>query len=375
MGRWLAGLIVLALGVAWFYGDTWFAEDEPVVKAKATQGPVVIPRSNPATEGAEARDQRAKAASGMGGARQPDAPPASLANAAAPASKPRETANAPASLDLEQTLARAKSQAAAGDRRGAASVLRQALGRAGSPFESGRLALHLAPLEARPAEARRLYGQALAQGAVLDPEFVAVGEALRQANRDPRASLLPLLRTKAYEVRPNDSLWKLCNKTLPQEFGVSPEVGLVRLVNGMSGDTLQLGQSLLIPLDPLRIEIDRHQHGLVAWLGDVALAAYQVGLGRENRTPSGEFVVEVKQIEPDWYRAGRKIPFGDPENILGTRWMGFQNHPGVMGYGIHGTARPDTVGLDESMGCVRMRNDEVEELFELVPRGTKVSIP
>ena len=70
----------------------------------------------------------------------------------------------------------------------------------------------------------------------------------------------------------------------------------------------------------------------------------------------------------------KTIPYGDPENVLGTRWMGFENQPGVMGYGIHGTERPESIGGDESMGCVRMRNREVEELFGVVPRGTPVRI-
>ena len=90
---------------------------------------------------------------------------------------------------------------------------------------------------------------------------------------------------------------------------------------------------------------------------------------------TGELIVEVKQENPDWYSQGRRVPFGDPENVLGTRWMGFEDSPGAMGYGIHGTDAPESIGKDESMGCVRMRNHEVEELFEVVPRGTVVSIP
>ena len=373
MGRLLVGLIVMALGVAWFYGDTWFADDEPVAQAKTKPGPVIIEVEEPAagTRRAQAPSKAESAAAPRGPRRETPSKPR------LEASQPRQAA--PSAVErpstVTQTMARAAEMAAAGDRRGAALTLRQAMAAAQSPFESGRLALRLAPLATDPAERRQLVGQSMAQGAVLDAEFQGVGGLLREANRDPRASLIPLLRTASYEVRPNDSLWKLCNRTFPEEFGVSPEVGLVRLLNGLSGDTLQLGQSLVVPLDTVRLEIDRHQHGLGVWLGDVVVAAYQVGLGKENRTPSGEFVVEVKQLEPDWYRAGRKIPFGDPENILGTRWMGFENHPGVMGYGIHGTAHPETIGLDESMGCVRMRNEEVEELFELVSRGTRVAIP
>jgi lipoprotein-anchoring transpeptidase ErfK/SrfK len=44
------------------------------------------------------------------------------------------------------------------------------------------------------------------------------------------------------------------------------------------------------------------------------------------------------------------------------------------GYGIHGTNKPETVGQAVSHGCVRMRNDDIERLFEMVPVGTPVFI-
>jgi len=122
------------------------------------------------------------------------------------------------------------------------------------------------------------------------------------------------------------------------------------------------------------VKVDTRQHGLAAWLGDTVVAAYRVGLGRDDRTPRRTFSVLVKQEKPDWFYGGRTIPFGDPENILGTRWMGFDSQPNASGFGIHGTSLPDSIGKNESMGCVRMRNAEVEELFELVPRGTQVTI-
>ncbi|MNN90056.1 putative L,D-transpeptidase YkuD [compost metagenome] len=43
-------------------------------------------------------------------------------------------------------------------------------------------------------------------------------------------------------------------------------------------------------------------------------------------------------------------------------------------YAIHGTNDPDSVGKDESLGCIRMLKADVEELFDLLPRGTKVTI-
>ncbi len=97
---------------------------------------------------------------------------------------------------------------------------------------------------------------------------------------------------------------------------------------------------------------------------------YDVGLGKDNRTPSGSFKIKGKQENPPYYHPdGRIIPFGKPDNIIGTRWMRLVNS--VDGsydrIGIHGTAEPESVGKASSAGCVRMRNAEVEELFDLLP--------
>jgi len=59
-----------------------------------------------------------------------------------------------------------------------------------------------------------------------------------------------------------------------------------------------------------------------------------------------------------------------PANPLGTRWMGL----GYKGYGIHGTNRPHSIGKAASHGCIRMRNHDVEELFELVQVGDPVDL-
>ncbi len=43
-------------------------------------------------------------------------------------------------------------------------------------------------------------------------------------------------------------------------------------------------------------------------------------------------------------------------------------------YAIHGTNQPDSIGKDQSLGCVRMVKGDLEELYDMVPKGTKVTI-
>lgn len=101
---------------------------------------------------------------------------------------------------------------------------------------------------------------------------------------------------------------------------------------------------------------------------------YTVATGKTNDlTPEGEFEIVFKAIDP-YYIKGN-IAGGDPKNPLGKRWMGF-NALGTNGskYGIHGNNNPDSIGKHISNGCIRMRNNEVEELYPQIPIGTKVII-
>ncbi|RXI99549.1 L,D-transpeptidase [Anaerobacillus alkaliphilus] len=101
---------------------------------------------------------------------------------------------------------------------------------------------------------------------------------------------------------------------------------------------------------------------------------YKVATGRtEMLTPEGEFTIVVKAENP-YYRR-KNIEGGSKENPLGTRWIGFdaEETDGRI-YGIHGNNDPHSIGQYITGGCVRMFNEEVEELFTRVPYGTKVFI-
>ena len=78
---------------------------------------------------------------------------------------------------------------------------------------------------------------------------------------------------------------------------------------------------------------------------------------------------------PTWFRTGKEpLPAGHPENILGTRWLGFEDTEDYEGLGIHGTTNPTDLGAESSAGCVRLRKDDVELLFDFVDLRTNVVI-
>lgn len=112
-------------------------------------------------------------------------------------------------------------------------------------------------------------------------------------------------------------------------------------------------------IEPLRIIIDTEQHQLAVVSGDFILRRYPVGLGG-IKTPQGDFMISEKVRNPN----------GRSNGEFGSRGMTLSNSL----YAIHGTNKPKSIGKDESHGCIRMLQQDVEELYNMVPGQTKVTI-
>jgi len=104
---------------------------------------------------------------------------------------------------------------------------------------------------------------------------------------------------------------------------------------------------------------------------------YPVALGKiSSPTPNYKFTIINKFVNPYWGGMGGKykpVRGGDPKNPLGKRWLGLSTEK-YWGYGIHGNAEPFSIGKYISHGCIRMINEDVEELFEYIPIKTDVWI-
>lgn len=178
---------------------------------------------------------------------------------------------------------------------------------------------------------------------------------------------------KTYTVKSGDSLQKIA-----KAFGVTVE--LIGVSNRIANpDRIRAGDHYRI-LDRPRFEIRvrKNRNDLLLTLNGRFFKRYPVGTGEYGKTPEGVFVIRDKIPEPPWWPpGGAELPYGHPDNILGTRWMSLEatgETPPVKGYGIHGTWDNTTIGKQSSAGCIRMRNSDVEELFMLVPWGTRVTI-
>lgn len=166
-----------------------------------------------------------------------------------------------------------------------------------------------------------------------------------------------------YEIKKGDSLTKIAKL-------FNTTIDLIMRSNNLSDKNIKFGKSIKVPKTKFSIVVDKSQNVLILKSDNEIIKTYQVSTGKDSSTPAGNFLIINKIIDPTWYTAGAAVPSGSPGNILGTRWMGISK----QGYGIHGTTEPQAIGQSVTSGCVRMRNEEVEELYTIVPIGTEVVI-
>jgi len=103
---------------------------------------------------------------------------------------------------------------------------------------------------------------------------------------------------------------------------------------------------------------------------DQVVSIYSVAVGAPvSPSPVGTFTVVTRVTDPTYYRPGKVIGPG-AANPIGTRWIGLS----VKGFGIHGTDEPQSIGLAKSHGCIRLRNADVEELFDRLRAGDVVEL-
>jgi lipoprotein-anchoring transpeptidase ErfK/SrfK len=201
--------------------------------------------------------------------------------------------------------------------------------------------------------------------------WLKTADLLGKANVKIFFSDLPFTEKKVnYHVKPNDGLRKIA-----MDHNTSIEA--VQRSNNMKLDDLnvQLGQTFNIYVGDWKIVISKSRRKLYLFDGKKLFKFYNVGIGKQDRTPTGEFKTGGKRKNPDWYSPQGRIPFGEKGNVLGTRWIrlnsaGKTSRP-VSGLGIHGTWEPDSIGKAKSNGCLRMLNQEVEELFAILPNELK----
>ena len=164
-------------------------------------------------------------------------------------------------------------------------------------------------------------------------------------------------------------------QAMPRKKAIQPQM-----------DPIYLPRDVVYPSTekPGTIIVDTGNKFLYHIQGNGMARRYGVGVGKQGMTWSGTETVSNKRVWPDWRppksmiererrEKGRILPAhmpGGEANPLGARAL----YLGSTLYRIHGTNAPWTIGTNNSSGCIRMRNQDVIELYERVKVGTKVIV-
>lgn len=228
------------------------------------------------------------------------------------------------------------------------------------------VALHQSAIDSRKAgelfKARGIYLELLTkypQEAIIEEvrkEFWNVNLAIISSPLQSRG-------TQFYTIASGDTLGNIARK-----LGTTLE--LIKRRNHMETDMIIPGHKLSVWTVPFTILIDKSDNTLALKANGEVVKVYPVSTGKDNSSPIGQFTIKYRYTDPVWFHKGDIVPANDPKNFLGTRWLGFD----LPKYGIHGTIEPERIGQQVSSGCIRMRNEDVQELYDYVAIGTKVTI-
>lgn len=224
------------------------------------------------------------------------------------------------------------------------------------------------------AQTRDACEKALALAPPGSPEWFKAARILGRANMKIFLTDCPLPGKKEkYRVESGDALQKIAKK-----FNTTVEA--IQRSNRMRSDdnNIMVGQVLNVYKGDWKIIVNKKEFRLYLYDGGKLFKYYDISIGRQDRTPHGQFRIYAKVKEPDWYSPHGKVPFSAKDNVLGTRWLKLKpeagTEPDLTGYGIHGTWDRDSIGKSRSNGCIRMLNEDVEELFDIIPHQVPVVI-
>jgi lipoprotein-anchoring transpeptidase ErfK/SrfK len=185
-----------------------------------------------------------------------------------------------------------------------------------------------------------------------------------------------------YVVQPGDNLAKIA-------MAHDCTWELLSRINGIEPRHLRAGASIKIIDGPFFAVVEKHKFTLDIYLGGLPgeksamfITSYPVGLGRDDSTPVGTWIVEPhrKLKHPTYYspRGEGVIAADDPKNPLGGYWIGLTGTDGQavgkLSYGIHGTIEPDSIGKQSSMGCIRLRPDDIAVVFDMMVEGKSLVV-
>ncbi|MHC4741673.1 MAG: L,D-transpeptidase family protein [Planctomycetota bacterium] len=182
----------------------------------------------------------------------------------------------------------------------------------------------------------------------------------------------------SYKVKPGDNLAGIGKK-----YKVPYQI-IMRINNIKDPRTLRAGKPIKVINGPFHVVVSHSTFTMDLYVQNTYVRSYKVGLGRpEHQTPTGRWRVKPggKLISPLWRDpdTGKNYHAEDPDYPLGSRWIALEGLEGEAkgrtGFAIHGTRKPEEIGRRSSRGCIRVRDDEVKMVYDLlVPRLSEVVV-
>ena len=143
----------------------------------------------------------------------------------------------------------------------------------------------------------------------------------------------------------------------------------------------------IVPYDSIEpqgtVVVDTQNHFLYVIFENSTALRYGVGVGKEGFKWYGRARIDRKAIWPSWtpppemLKRRPELPRfmeGGADNPLGPRALYLYRDGSDLGYRIHGTVEPWSIGHDVSSGCIRMLNEDVIDLYQRCPKGTAVLV-
>jgi len=237
----------------------------------------------------------------------------------------------------------------------------------------------------KPLEARVVYSRALLNPDVSKSDAASLRDKAGKLNKElvfsPKVTAGDPL-SEVYTVASGDALERIAKK---RDLGT--HAALIQRINGIANPkSLQIGQKIKLVRGPFHAVVSKSEYRLDLFWGSpdepqewLYIRSFPVGTGVDNGTPVGTFLVKKnsKLKDPDWTnpKTGEKFDNSDPMNPIGEYWLGWEGQGSAAvytGFGLHGTIDPSSIGSQKSLGCVRMADEDIATVWEMLTEQISV---
>jgi lipoprotein-anchoring transpeptidase ErfK/SrfK len=237
----------------------------------------------------------------------------------------------------------------------------------------------------RLLEARAQLNEALQSGDLGDSQLASVKTMISQTNQTVifgRQRFADDPYGGTYVVQPGDSLNRIA-------LAHDCTWEIIGRINGIDPRHLRAGATIKVIQGPFFAVVDKHKFTIDMYLGGLPgekssmyVTTYMVGLGRDDSTPPGTWMVEPhrKLKHPTYYspRGEGVIAADDPKNPLGGYWIGLTGTEGQavgkLSYGIHGTIDQSSIGKQSSLGCIRLGASDIPLVYDMLVEGKSMVV-